>query len=302
LSPLQPFTQFDSKNTTRKSDCAPSAALWALRWATIDGNMPIDPTSRAEIDAFLSELRRDANPQNPPPIALREIVKAYGEVADAHGFPGLKMRRRSGVDLDLALWPAITNGRAALVMVEYGEVRKARPRLANTSADKVGHAIVVFDGRTEGGRRLVTVADPAMNRLTTWPWWVLVRGAETFGKNPHGDGKGEFGVVRKASSPDGDKDEPAPAPVGKVERLERRIERLRDVIDDLQAELASTLEDNTKLRRRVRKVREALAAAKEQGAPEIDAIVQELPPVDDEPEDLPGEGVEEEGAAQDAGA
>jgi hypothetical protein len=303
-----PYNQFDSGNPTNRSDCAPCAALWSLRFAT-DSN--INPQSRAKIDELLHELRHEANPKKAPPaITMREIEHGFESVAASHAKSQPKMRRFSGGSMEDDLWPAISSGSAALVMVNYGVVNHRRPKVSGSRGFKGGHAIAVANGRQTEKGRFVTVADSTRKKLVTWPWWLLVRSAGLYGSNPWGVGRGEFGIVRKPGEPDPGPVHPTPPPdpaKDKIAKLKATIANLREEIEQLKAQLAGSEQENAQLIQTIQRIQELLDKAEAEGSLEALSLAaeEELPAIagaalePDDPEDLLNGSDIDQGAAWD---
>jgi hypothetical protein len=309
---FKPYRQFDSDNDTRRSDCAPNASLWALRWQTRGA---IRPEGRAEIDEALRKLRNRSDPKKPQgAITIREMQVGYESFGAqfANRNPMLKMRL--GKRVEDVLWPKLTEGRAALVYVNYGVINRRRPDLSGSMDFNKGHAVIAIDGRGQGDDRMVTVADPTRRELQTWPWWLLKRSTGLFGKTPWGIGKGEYAIIVRVSLPNEpeppDPPDPPDPPLSpeelKIQELKDRIDSLRAEIKALKAELATRAGKTEALRELVAQLEAALAKAEAGDPPaNFDSLLEERLPEDPgssrfgRPADEPGDEEIDEGAEQD---
>jgi hypothetical protein len=121
--------------------------------------------------------------------SISEAQVAYGKAPGFEGRVAPRLRLMRGASVRDQLLPALTEGRVAIVAVNYGEVQDAGKGVGTF---RKGHAVVV--GEPEATH--ITVADPLRRDLVRWRIDLLVRAMESFGRKPWLNGRGEAGIFQ----------------------------------------------------------------------------------------------------------
>lgn len=121
-------------------------------------------------------------------LTMSEAATSLAAIKRRDERPALKSQLQRGVRVtDLLAQLGSTNG-LAIVAVNYGAFQDAG---IGVGTFRGGHGIVVLPPSS----RTVTIADPLRRATKTIDIDVLVKGMETFGKYPWGNGRGEAVVV-----------------------------------------------------------------------------------------------------------
>lgn len=222
---LRPYCQSDSAIAEmRAHGCGLFALLSITAFATEDD---ISPDTRGSIDFRAKLLKRLSGVSdaefNARGTTLDEVERAYeGQVYRRFDRVPPKMRKYHGGLILSQLFPALKDGKAGLVAVNYGKVQDAG---LGKGMYRGGHWVAVADPQSDGA---VMVADPLRRSLIRWPFHVLLSAAETFGRRPWLNGRGEFGVV-----------DVAPTWQSRINELRAELAKCRDGDDDCAGDVAA---------------------------------------------------------------